>query len=111
MKLRIITFTNYRVAHFTEFSKGTIGLRAAIALMHFNEAIESSNKLTKVISLCSAIETMCGAFINTEECVTCKSIKFSEKLYEFLDNIVFKGYGTKILNDEAAKKTLRQYTV
>ncbi|WP_304636640.1 MULTISPECIES: HEPN domain-containing protein [Pseudoalteromonas] len=90
-----------------EFSKGTIGLRAAIALMHFNEAIESSNKLTKVISLCSAIETMCGAFINTEECVTCKSIKFSEKLYEFLDNIVFKGYGTKILNDEAAKKTFK----
>lgn len=91
-----------------EFSKGTIGLRAAIALMHFNEAVESSNKLTKVISLCSAIETMCGAFIKTEECETCKSIKFSEKLYEFLDNIVFKGYGVKILNDEAAKKTFKE---
>ena len=91
-----------------EFSKGTIGLRAAIALMHFNEAVESSSNLTKVISLCSAIETICGAFIKAGECGACRSIKFSEKLYDFLDDIVFKGYGIKILNDEAAEKTFKE---
>ncbi|MEQ2355463.1 hypothetical protein [Pseudoalteromonas piscicida] len=91
-----------------QFSKGTIGLRAALALMHFNEAVESSSKLTKVISLCSSIETICGAFLKPEACDACESIKVTETLYDFLDKIVFKDYGSKILNDAKARDTFKK---